>query len=57
MMTDEIWDNHGQYGGPIFGQFVVICGRGDSDQRGYLNLKLFSDKISDSFYVYVLYRF
>ena len=25
-------------GGPIFGQFVVICGRGDSDQRGYLDL-------------------
>ena len=44
-------------GGPIFGQFVVICGRGDSDQRGCLNLKLFSDKISDNFYVYVLYRF
>ena len=56
MMTDEIWDNHGQYGGPIFGQFVVICGRGDSDQRVF-GFKLFSDIISDNFYVYVLYRF
>ena len=44
-------------GGQFLVKFVVICGRGDSDQRGCLNLKLFSDKISDNFYVYVLYRF